>query len=231
MTPTSASAWDAASFRDDVQSALDRFVDDQAARLAPLGDDAARLRGGGACRRVGRQAVPRRVLPLGVPGGPPGRRGRGGAAPRRRGARAAARERAGARRLHGRLGHPAGPARHPQGVRGAAPRPRLVGRPRAVRRGRRDPARRPAAVLVRRAAARLRPAGRERRAGAGVLRHHPQRGDHRPVPRHVGAGARRVRRRAGDAGAALQVREVLRRAAAARRRRPRRRRPRGAARR
>ncbi len=43
MPPTPPSAWDAASFRDDVQSALDRFVDDQAARLAPLGDDAARL--------------------------------------------------------------------------------------------------------------------------------------------------------------------------------------------
>jgi geranylgeranyl diphosphate synthase type I len=37
------STWDAASFRDDVQSALDDFIDDQAVRLAPLGDDAARL--------------------------------------------------------------------------------------------------------------------------------------------------------------------------------------------
>ncbi len=43
MTPTSESAWDAAAFRRDVQSALDRFVDDQAGRLAALGDDAARL--------------------------------------------------------------------------------------------------------------------------------------------------------------------------------------------
>ena len=37
------SSWDSARFRTDVQSALDAFVDDQAARLVPLGDDAARL--------------------------------------------------------------------------------------------------------------------------------------------------------------------------------------------
>jgi geranylgeranyl diphosphate synthase, type I len=36
-------AWDADAFRHDVQRALDRFVAEQAARLAPLGDDAARL--------------------------------------------------------------------------------------------------------------------------------------------------------------------------------------------
>ena len=36
-------AWDADAFRHDVQRMLDRFVDEQAARLAPLGDDAARL--------------------------------------------------------------------------------------------------------------------------------------------------------------------------------------------
>jgi geranylgeranyl diphosphate synthase, type I len=36
-------AWDADAFRHDVQRVLDRFVDEQAARLAPLGDDAARL--------------------------------------------------------------------------------------------------------------------------------------------------------------------------------------------
>jgi geranylgeranyl diphosphate synthase, type I len=38
-----ASAWDSAAFRDRVQSALDRFLDGQAERLAPLGPDAARL--------------------------------------------------------------------------------------------------------------------------------------------------------------------------------------------
>jgi geranylgeranyl diphosphate synthase, type I len=38
-----APAWDAAGFRDLVQAALDAFLDEQAARLAPLGDDAARL--------------------------------------------------------------------------------------------------------------------------------------------------------------------------------------------
>jgi geranylgeranyl diphosphate synthase type I len=36
-------AWDADAFRHDVQRVLDRFVDEQAARLVPLGDDAARL--------------------------------------------------------------------------------------------------------------------------------------------------------------------------------------------
>src|SRR6185295_7992011 len=36
-------AWDADTFRHDVQRVLDGFVDEQAARLAPLGDDAARL--------------------------------------------------------------------------------------------------------------------------------------------------------------------------------------------
>jgi len=36
-------AWDADAFRHDVQRVLDRFVDEQGDRLAPLGDDAARL--------------------------------------------------------------------------------------------------------------------------------------------------------------------------------------------
>jgi geranylgeranyl diphosphate synthase type I len=36
-------SWDAPAFRADVQSALDAFVDEQALRLGPLGDDAARL--------------------------------------------------------------------------------------------------------------------------------------------------------------------------------------------
>ena len=35
--------WDPAAFRDRVQQVLDDFLDDQAAHLAPLGDDAARL--------------------------------------------------------------------------------------------------------------------------------------------------------------------------------------------
>jgi geranylgeranyl diphosphate synthase type I len=39
------SAWDPASFRAQVQEALDSFLDEQAERLAPLGDDAARLLG------------------------------------------------------------------------------------------------------------------------------------------------------------------------------------------
>jgi geranylgeranyl diphosphate synthase type I len=38
-----ASAWDATGFRGRLQSALDAFLDEQAGRLAPLGDDAARL--------------------------------------------------------------------------------------------------------------------------------------------------------------------------------------------
>ncbi len=43
MTAAESPAWDAAGFRSDVQSALDAFVDEQAGRLAPLGDDAAVL--------------------------------------------------------------------------------------------------------------------------------------------------------------------------------------------
>jgi geranylgeranyl diphosphate synthase type I len=38
-----ANGWDSAGFRDRVQAALDGFVDEQAALLAPLGSDAARL--------------------------------------------------------------------------------------------------------------------------------------------------------------------------------------------
>jgi geranylgeranyl diphosphate synthase type I len=41
--PDSVSAWDQAGFRDRVQHALEDFLDEQAIRLAPLGDDAARL--------------------------------------------------------------------------------------------------------------------------------------------------------------------------------------------
>jgi geranylgeranyl diphosphate synthase type I len=38
-----ANEWDDATFRSDVQAALEGFLDEQAQRLAPLGDDAARL--------------------------------------------------------------------------------------------------------------------------------------------------------------------------------------------
>ncbi|MCW2842453.1 MAG: Polyprenyl synthetase [Nocardioides sp.] len=38
-----SSGWDSAGFRDRIQTALDSFLDEQAERLAPLGDDAARL--------------------------------------------------------------------------------------------------------------------------------------------------------------------------------------------
>ncbi len=213
------SSWDAPAFRAEVQSALDAFVDEQALRLAPLGDDAARLvdaaraavSGGKRFRAAFCAWGFRAVREEGA-----GRRRPGAGRLRARGA---ARERAGARRLHGRLGHPPRPAGDPQGLRGAAPRERLDRRPAAVRRRRGDPARGPAAVLVRRAAAALRDAARRGPRRAGVLRHDPQRGDRRAVPRRLGAGARRLRRGAGDAGAALQVREVLHRAAVARRRR------------
>jgi geranylgeranyl diphosphate synthase, type I len=38
-----SSGWDSAGFRDGIQAALDAFIDEQAATLAPLGADAARL--------------------------------------------------------------------------------------------------------------------------------------------------------------------------------------------
>ena len=37
------SSWDASAFRTSIQETLDAFVDEQRTRLAPLGDDAARL--------------------------------------------------------------------------------------------------------------------------------------------------------------------------------------------
>ena len=40
---TGQTGWDSADFRERIQSALDAFVDEQAAILAPLGDDAERL--------------------------------------------------------------------------------------------------------------------------------------------------------------------------------------------
>ena len=41
--PSAPARWDADAFRAAIQSSLDVFVDEQAARLEPLGDDAARL--------------------------------------------------------------------------------------------------------------------------------------------------------------------------------------------
>ena len=99
-----------------------------------------------------------------------------------------------------------------------APTRRLARRPRAVRRRGGDPARRPAALLGRRAAAPLRARLGPGRAGARAVRPVPLGGDHRPVPRRLGAGARPGRRGRRDAGAALQVGEVLHRAAVAHRR-------------
>ena len=113
-------------------------------------------------------------------------------------------------------------AGRPPTARSSSSTASTAGRPNAgaVRRLRRDPARRPPAQLVRRAAAHLRPARRAGARGARLLRPHPQRGRRRPVPRRLGAGARRGRRGHGDDGAALQVGEVLHRAAAAHRGRP-----------
>ena len=206
-----------------VQAALDAFIDEQAALLAPLGDDAARLvaeartsvRGGKRFRAAfcywGHRAVA------------PDARRRGRPGPRLRVPGAAARQRPGPRRPDGRLRHPSRPARHAPRLRGRAPRGRLARRPGAVRRRRGDPARRPAAELGRRAAAPLRAADHPGRARARGLRPVPLGGDRRPVPRRLGPGPRPRRRRRRDDRAALQVGEVLHRAAAAHRRRPRRR--------
>ena len=133
-------------------------------------------------------------------------------------ARGAPRQRPGARRLHGRLRHPARSPRDPPGVRRGASARRLARRPGAVRRRGGHPARRPAALLGRRAAAPLRPGLGPRRAGPRALRPVPLGGHHRPVPRRLGAGTRLGRRGRRDAGAALQVGDVLHRAAAAHRR-------------
>ena len=131
------------------------------------------------------QAVPGGVLLVGLPRVPAGRRGRGRAAARVRGPGAAARQRPGPRRLHGRLGHPAGPAGDAPRVRLGAPGGRLARRPGAVRRRRGHPARRPAALVVRRAAAPLRAARRPGGDRARAVRPVPDRGDHRAVPRRV----------------------------------------------
>ena len=114
------------------------FLDEQAERLAP-----ARPRRGPAARRgaaVGRRAASgsarRSATGATAPSRPtPSDERR--AAPRLRRARAAARQRAGPRRLHGRLRHPARPARDAPRLRGRAPRRRLARRPGAVRRRRR----------------------------------------------------------------------------------------------
>ena len=211
--------WDPAPFRDQVQQVLDAFLDDRAAELAPLGADAGRLIDRGAYGGARRQAVPGGLLPLGLPGDPARRRRRRRAGPGVRVAGGAARQRAGPRRLHGRLRHPPRPSGDPPRLRGRAPRGRLARRSGAVRRRRGDPARRPAARLVRRPAAGLRLRRGRGRPRPGALRAVPHRGDRRAVPRRVGPGPRPRRRRHRDDGAALQVREVLHRAAAPHRRR------------
>ena len=180
---------------------------------------------GGLPGGLGRQALPRGVLLLGVPRRPAhrpraGPRGAGCCAP------AAALEILHASALahddymdasDTRRGHPVDPPR----LRGRAPRRRWAGDPEqygaaaAILLG--DLLLSWADELLRRCGFPL-TAGRAR---ARPLRPVPLRGDHRPVPRRLGAGARCRRRRRRDAGAALQVREVLRREAAAHRRRPR----------
>ncbi len=179
---------------------------------------------GGPPLRVRRQAVPRVVLLVGLPGGAAGGGGRGRAAPGLRGPGDAARQRPRPRRLHGRLRHPARAAGHAPPVRLRAPGRRVARGPRAVRRVRGDPARRPAADLVRRAAAPVRVARGPGRGGAPGLRPVPDRGDHGSVPRRFRAGPRSGGRRGRDDGAALQVGQVLHRAAVAHRRHARRRR-------
>ena len=82
MTVDTESAWDQAAFRDRVQQALEDFLDEQATRLAPLGDDAARLLAEARASVSGRQAVPGGVLLLGIPCG--GRRRRTTRRPTRR---------------------------------------------------------------------------------------------------------------------------------------------------
>ncbi len=189
------SSWDADAFpRRRSQSALDDFIDVQAVRLEPLGEDAARLVARRPAGGDGRQAVPGCVLPLGVPvGGRPDRpRRRGGAPACGRLARAAARERARARRLHGRLRHAPRPPGHPQGVRGAAPRAGLA---RATPSSTAPRRRSCSATCCCRGPTRCSaPAACPDDVvddALAVLRHHAQRGHHRAVPRRVGAGARR----------------------------------------
>ena len=90
-------------------------------------------------------------------------RGRRRGAPRRRRAGVRARQRAGPRRRHGRRAHPPRPPGHPRRLRRPARRATaLAGDGDGVRHRRRDPARRPRAGLVRRAAA----AARASRAAA-----------------------------------------------------------------
>ena len=110
---TSVTTWDPAPFRDQVQQVLDAFLDDRAAELAPLGPDAGAPDRRGAYGGARRQALPRGLLPLGLPRPPSGGRGPGGAGSRLRVAGDAARQRAGPRRLHGRLRHPPRPPGDP----------------------------------------------------------------------------------------------------------------------
>jgi geranylgeranyl diphosphate synthase type I len=114
---TSASPWDPAGFRDRVQALLDEFVDDQAERLAPLGDDAARLV---AAARAALGAASGSVRCSATRGSAPcaarcRRRPARWSAPRPRSR--CCTPRAGARRLHGRLGHAPREAVDAPGVR------------------------------------------------------------------------------------------------------------------
>ena len=220
-----AQVWDPAGFRSRLQAVLDVFLAEQGERLAPLGPDALRLHQE-ACRAVSggkrfRAAFCywgfRAVRPTDPEPVHEDWLLRACAALEILHASALAHDdfmdASDTRRGHPST-HRAFEAEH---------RDARLGRgPGAVRRGRGHPARRPAAVVGRRAAPPVRLPADPGRARARPLRPVPLRGDHRPVPRRLGAGARCRRRRRRDAGAALQVREVLRRATAAHRRRPRR---------
>ena len=196
-----------------------------AERLAPLGSDAAALLEEARALRLRRQAVPRGVLLVGLPRrrGPTSRTRTPCCAPAPRSSCCTP-----ARWSTTTTWTPPTPgAADPPPTARSPPRTgrRLARRPGAVRRRRGHPARRPAALAgpTSCCAAAGCPADR---VGAALerLRPVPHRGDHRPVPRRLGAGARPRRRRRRDDGAALQVRQVLHRAAAPHRRRARRRR-------
>ncbi len=162
---------------------------------------------------------------MGLPRGPRRRPRRDGAgAGRRRRWRCCTRARS-CTTTNGRLRHAARAAGHPPRVRGAAPRSRAgPATPSSTAPPRRSCSATcccPGPTSCSAAAGMPHDVVRDALAFFDTTRSEVIAG---PVPRRLGAGAGRVRRRAGDAGAALQVREVLHRAAAARRGRPGRRR-------
>ena len=132
-------------------------------RWRPLGGDAARLVAEARTSVSRRQALPGVVLLL----GPPRRRARRPptrtrwSAPARRSSCCTPAPWSTTTCMDASDTRRGRPATH-RAVRGRAPRGRLARRPGAVRRGRGDPARRPAAQLVRRAAAPLRAADHRR---------------------------------------------------------------------